>query len=65
MTTRGYYAYSIGPDRHIYDRAVVFADDDEDAIRAAERLVDGYDIELWQGARKVALIQRKRPLTSS
>jgi len=65
MTTSGYYAYAIGPDGHIVSRVVVLGDDDEDAIRLAEQLVDGHDIELWQGSRKIAVLQRKRPLTTN
>jgi|EndMetStandDraft_8_1072994.scaffolds.fasta_scaffold1581075_1 hypothetical protein len=64
MTITGYYAYAIGPDGHIVDRVVVLGDDDEDAIRFAEQLVDGHDIELWQGSRKVTVLQRKHPLTT-
>ena len=64
MTTKGYYAYAIGPDGHIQDRSILLGDGNGEAIRSAERLVDGHDIELWQGA-KAALLQRKRPVTTN
>jgi hypothetical protein len=41
----------LGPPRHIT------CDDDEDAVRKARPLMDGYDIEVWQGARVVAQIR--------
>lgn len=57
MTT-GYYAYAIGPDGHVQSRVVVLGHNDEVAKHLAEQLVDGHDIELWQGARKVAVFPR-------
>jgi hypothetical protein len=35
------------------------ADDDEDAIEAARKMMDGHDCELWQGKRLVARIARR------
>ncbi|MGE9008173.1 hypothetical protein ACO2JO_06300 [Leptospira interrogans] len=55
----GYYAYVIGEDGHIQKRVVVHCDNDEEAMRRAEQLVDGHAIELWQEARKVATFQPK------
>ncbi|WP_342712761.1 hypothetical protein AAFG13_17355 [Bradyrhizobium sp. B124] len=56
----GYYAYFIGPDGHIQDRVVILVDDDEEAKSLARQLVDGHDIELWQGARKVAALPSEK-----
>lgn len=53
MTTE-YYAYILAPDGHIQNRVVVLGEDDEEAKRLAQKLVDGHDVELWQGARRVA-----------
>ena len=36
---------------------MLFADNDEDALRHAEQLVDGHAIELWQGARRIATLR--------
>jgi hypothetical protein len=32
---------------------------DAETMKEAEQLVDGHDVELWQGARKVAAFQHK------
>lgn len=53
----GYYAYVIGDDGHIANRVDVVCDNDEDALRHAEQLVDGHAIELWQGARRIATLR--------
>jgi hypothetical protein len=34
------------------------ADDDEDAIEIAKKMMDGQDCELWQGRRLVARLGR-------
>jgi hypothetical protein len=44
----------IGPDGHITQRYDFFSLDDEEAKRAAERYVDGHDVEPWQEDRKIA-----------
>jgi hypothetical protein len=50
----GYYAYFMGDDGHITNRITVLAVNDEEAIRLAKQLVDGYVVELWQEGRKIA-----------
>ena len=50
----GYYAYIIGDDDHIVDRVEIVGQDDEEAKRLAEQLVDGHAVELWQEARMIA-----------
>lgn len=55
----GYYAYVIGDDGHIRNRIEVHCENDADARRYAEQLVDGHIIELWQEARRVAIFQPK------
>lgn len=57
--TFGYYAYVIGDDGHVRDRIEVLCDNDDEAKRCAEQLVDGQAIELWQEARRVATFQPK------
>ena len=57
-----YRAYIIDYDGHIKSfEPLVFADDVA-AISNAKRLVDGHDIEVWQGARKVTVLRRKADL---
>jgi hypothetical protein len=32
-------------------------DDDLDAVRHAKKLIDGVDLEVWQGRRRVAVLK--------
>jgi hypothetical protein len=49
-----YRAYLIGADGRFLRAIELVCPDDDTATEYAKRLVDGHDIELWQGARKVA-----------
>lgn len=53
----GYYIYTLGDDGHVQGRVNVMCDDDEQAKRYAEQLVDGHALELWHEARKIAEIK--------
>jgi hypothetical protein len=54
---REYRFYSIRKDGHIDEPPINReAPDDLGAIRAAKELVNGRDIEIWQGARLVAYV---------
>lgn len=53
-----YRAYIIGHDGHFKASKVVVADDDEQAVKIAEKLVDGHDVEVWQLDRKIAVLKR-------
>jgi hypothetical protein len=51
-----YRAYILGIDGHRYIRAADFLSDHPDdatAMKAAEKLVDGHDVELWDRGRLV------------
>lgn len=54
---REYRAYKLGPDGHIFAADSFEAADDEEALRKAEQLVDGHDVEVWERARLVGLIK--------
>lgn len=54
-----YRAYLIGADGRISDRIDLDCVDDEAAKEAARRLVDGLDVELWNGTRRVETFPRK------
>lgn len=54
-----YRAYILGHDGHIQSFEPLVCADDDTAIATAKRLVDGHDVELWQGARKVITLDRK------
>jgi hypothetical protein len=58
-TMPDYRAYIVGADGHFKSAEVIMADDDENAVRIAEKLVDGHDVELWQLDRKVIVLPRK------
>jgi hypothetical protein len=54
-----YGAYIVGPDGHIRDRVDMHATDDGEAIKLAEQLVDGHDVELWQLGRKIGTLNTR------
>ena len=49
-----YSAYLVGPDGHIQGRVDFICADEEAAKERAVQLVNGNDVELWQGDRRVA-----------
>ena len=49
-----YRAYLIGQDGLFFNAEFIRCENDEAAIQAARQLVDGHDVELWLGDRKVA-----------
>jgi hypothetical protein len=57
-----YRAYIIGSDGHFVDAIVLNCDSDEAASRRTDNLAkaEAIEIELWQGARMVATISRKK-----
>ena len=54
-----YRAYFIGSDGHFIDAIDTPCEDDETATAAAKQLVDGHEIELWHGNRKVVAFHAK------
>jgi hypothetical protein len=56
----GISSYLIGSDDHIVERIDVDPADDAAAIAAALRLVDGHDVEIWQGTCKLATFEREQ-----
>jgi hypothetical protein len=54
-----YRAYLIGSDGHITDFKHLVCSDDASAIKQAEALADGHDVELWQLDRLVAKFEHK------
>ena len=51
---RNYRAYLFGRNGHIKQRIDLNCADDEAAKMRAKALVGGHDVELWDGARKIA-----------
>ncbi|MBR1251332.1 hypothetical protein JQ609_30985 [Bradyrhizobium sp. AUGA SZCCT0169] len=54
-----YRAYINGSDGRIQKRFDLTAADEGTAWEQAKRLVDGHDVELWQGTVKVAKLTRQ------
>ena len=46
-----YRAYLVGQDSKAVD---LDCEDDDAAIKRAQKMVDGHDVELWQHARRIA-----------
>ena len=49
----GYRAYILGRDGHVQNHVDLICKDEIEAKERAKRLVDGHDVELWQGAQKI------------
>jgi hypothetical protein len=52
-----YRAYHIGRDGRIVRRVDFVAKDDEGAMELIKQQIDGLDIELWSGKRKVGVLK--------
>jgi hypothetical protein len=53
-----YRIYKLDTSGHITGPALIlFSDQDEDVIRKVQSLVDGYDVEILQGARVVTRLR--------
>jgi hypothetical protein len=53
-----YRAYIVGDDEHFIGFEPLICADDGEAIELAKRLVDGHDIELWNGDRLVTRLNK-------
>ena len=56
-----YRAYIMGPAGHVRSRVDLRCNDDDEAFRLAQQLVDDHDIELWQLDRKIAIFKGTGP----
>ena len=54
-----YRAYIVDADGHFKAFEVIVADDDEKAVKIAEKLVVGHDVEVWHLDRKIAVLPSK------
>jgi hypothetical protein len=54
----GYRVYTLGEDGHIVRRADIDCPHDEAAVERAQNLADGHAVELWEGTRLIALINK-------
>jgi hypothetical protein len=53
-----YRAYKVGIDGYLIGSDPLVCEDDNEAIAAAKKLVDGYDVELWCFDRIVIRLPR-------
>ena len=53
----GYRAYIIGIDGRFIRAIELVCPDDDTATQYAKQLVDGHDVELWQGDRKIEVFK--------
>ena len=53
----GYRAYILDADGHFRRSVEILCPDDDTAKEYAKNLVDGHDVELWQGDRKVEVFK--------
>jgi hypothetical protein len=58
MREHAYRLFQMGPDDHVVSWIDLFCDNDEDAAKQAQRLVDGQPVELWDGK---CLLRRFEP----
>ena len=56
----GYRAYIIDLNDHIESVRLIEADTDEQAREAAKQFVNGLDVELWCGQKKIAHLSGKK-----
>ncbi len=54
-----YRAFIVGDDDHFIGFEPMICSDDSEAISKARRMVDGHDIELWNGDRLVIRLEHK------
>ena len=55
-----YRAYIIGQDGHFVRAIQLVCPDDDTAKEYAKQLVNGHDVELWQGDRKIEVFKQTR-----
>jgi hypothetical protein len=55
-----YRAYIIGHDGHIVSAVDLQCKNEDNAKEHARQLVNGRDIELWQGGRQIGIFESKQ-----
>jgi hypothetical protein len=54
-----YRAYYVGTDGQFKGSRELDCDNDSTAIASAKKLLDGHDIEIWNGLRKIVRLPHK------
>ena len=60
-----YRAYILGSNGHVRRRIDFLCEEDESAKEYTKQLVNGHDVEVWQGGRRVAAFEHKPEKASS
>ena len=55
-----YRAYIVGTDGQFIKAIELLCPDDDTAKEYAKQLVDGHDVELWQGDRRIESFQHRQ-----
>ena len=56
-----YRAYELDEKGHVFGPPlIIVASNDTDALTYAKRLVNGHDLEIWDEARRVGLVERRQ-----
>jgi hypothetical protein len=56
-----YRAYIVDPEGHVLERVDLVCANEEMAMECARQLVDGHDVELWQGDHRIATFESPLP----
>lgn len=56
-----YNVFLLNENGGIIDKHMIEAANDHEALAAAKQLVDGHDVEVWQGARHLTTLTRNSP----
>jgi hypothetical protein len=59
--SKAFRAFEFDENDHIIKGHVIEADTDDGAFDQAQVLVDGHDVEIWEGTRLVARLPRDKP----
>ena len=57
LKAANYRAYILNDHGHVFTFAELEAHGDADATRQAQHLRDGFDVEVWQQSRRVAILK--------
>ena len=55
--TNEYRAYVVSRDGHILSRTDLLCLDEKEAKERASQMVNGSDVELWRGTRRIAIFK--------
>jgi hypothetical protein len=61
-----YRIYNLSGDGHIREAPIlIIFENDQEAIEAVRRMLDGNDIGVWQGARRISRLKSIHPYSAA